>query len=138
MTEPIAPLAKHVAENPDQVDVAVVRAVGASKGYVGKVVRYHRSDCTHFNSRRDVMSMPLGRAEAEERGFQPCVFCCTLTLAAWSKQIGLDHRFVWLMINGSRRTIKKSVALRALRAIGEPPHPSLVAYVKALPRPTAA
>jgi plasmid maintenance system antidote protein VapI len=93
-------------------------------------VHYHRTDCKHFSTPID-QRLAVPEQQIAVRGYEPCDFCCKLTIRAWCAEIGIDQSTVSSIIARTKTRIRKANALKLYRALGEEPHPSLVQYVEA-------
>jgi hypothetical protein len=111
--------AEHVGET---VSVSVKQA-RIAETQPSREVRYHRADCVHVPD--DSFTLP--RETAAHRNYEPCVFCCRLSYRAWAGEIGVSAAYLCLLMAGHPkvRRIRKPMAVKLLRAIGEDPHPVL-------------
>lgn len=122
--------AKYRAAQPDTVVISSVGAhIKATRDFT-KPLRYHRLTCTMMMI-PDGQQAIVGLEVAKALGTTPCAFCENLTLKQWCRTMGFDPANIWRITTGKKKTIRKTYAIQLLRAIGEEPHPSLLAYEKA-------
>lgn len=86
-------------------------------------VRYHRAGCVYI--KENFVEYPYQQAAETERWI-PCGTCCRkLSLHAWSRQIGIEQSHLSMVMGKKLTRVKKSTAVKMMRAIGEEPHPTL-------------
>lgn len=90
----------------------------------GRRPKYHRPGCA-YNKPTDV-PVPMAKIRNGNSRYLPCGTCCRqLSLREWSKQIGIEQSHLSMVMQKKVTRIKKSTAIRMMRAIGEEPHPTL-------------
>jgi hypothetical protein len=84
--------------------------------------RFHRPGCVYITD-TDI-SIPFEQTRV--RKYVPCGTCCRkLSLREWSRTIGIEQSHLSMVMNKKITRIKKSTAIKMMRAIGEEPHASL-------------
>lgn len=93
-----------------------------------RLVKFHRADCRHFGVPADERLEILDPTQIEVRGYERCNYCSELSVTEWARRIGVDPSTVTSIIRKDKTRIRKREAIEIFRAIGEEPHPSLLAY----------
>lgn len=94
--------------------------------------RYHVDGCRLLDRMSDLIQVATTVASRE--GYKPCGTCCRVSVAKWGEELGVDvsaahlYRLVSPTDDPNVRRIRKSTAVKLLRAIGEEPHERLTSW----------
>lgn len=92
--------------------------------------RFHLDGC-HLGVKMGNM-IEVSLTVASREGYKPCGTCCMVSVAKWGTELGVkvSAAHLYLLISDDPRVhrIRKSTAVKLLRAIGEEPHEVLTAW----------